>query len=62
MYQIYITLRNVITGEETNFRIRDKYKTKKKAIRDTLKITQEINKKYQFQDEELEVSVAEVNE
>ncbi|WP_340574965.1 hypothetical protein [Escherichia coli] len=62
MYQIYITLRNVITGEESNFRIRGKYKTKEKAIRETLKITQEINKKFQFPDEDLEVSVVEVNE
>ncbi|EAB6122112.1 hypothetical protein D6Q91_10200 [Salmonella enterica subsp. enterica] len=59
MYEIHIKLRNVITGEETNYRVTHKYKSKKEAAIDVFRYAKEISTKYQGTEEELTVSAVE---
>ncbi|EFE2033252.1 hypothetical protein K1417_RS07505 [Escherichia coli] len=59
MYEIHIKLRNVVTGEEENYRTTYKYKSKGKAARDAIRYAEEISSKYQGAEEELTVSAVE---
>ncbi|EET2950097.1 hypothetical protein PJ747_003775 [Escherichia coli] len=58
MYEIHIKLRNVVTGEEENYRTT--YKSKGKAARDAIRYTEEIAPKYKLPEEELTASVVKV--
>lgn len=60
MYEIHIKLRNVVTGEEENYRTTYKYKSKGKAARDAIRYTEEIAPKYQLPEEELTASAVKV--
>ncbi|EFA3722403.1 hypothetical protein [Escherichia coli] len=59
MYEIHIKLRNVITGEETNYRAPLKYKSRKEAAIDVFRYAEEISSKYLGAEEELTVSAVE---
>ncbi|EDE7750314.1 hypothetical protein AH580_24650, partial [Salmonella enterica subsp. enterica serovar Montevideo] len=60
--EIHIKLRNVITGEETNYRTTYKYKSRKEAAIDVFRYAEEISTKYQGTEEELTVSAVEVEQ
>ncbi|WP_096978587.1 hypothetical protein [Escherichia coli] len=60
MYEIHIKLRNVVTGEEENYRATHKYKSRKEAAIDVFRYAEEISSKYQGAEEELTVSAVEV--
>ncbi len=49
MYEIHIKLRNVITGEEANYRMPLKYKSRKEAAIDVFRYAEEISSKYREQ-------------
>lgn len=49
MYEIHIKLRNVVTGEEENYRTTYKYKSKGKAARDAIRLRKKLRRNINYQ-------------